>query len=65
MLEFSKLSSGTQMLKGNKARKKKKEKGRDLKFDLQIFLVAVVVITDLFWGGNKVQSVVCFCGQVC
>lgn len=44
---------------------KKNPKGRELKFDLQIYLVDVVEITELFYGGNKVQYVVCFRGQVC
>lgn len=44
---------------------KKNPKGRELKFDLQIYLVDVVEITELFYGGNKVQCVVCFRGQVC
>lgn len=60
---FLKPFSGAYKLKCNKG--EKKPRGRDLKFDLQTYLVDVVEITELFCGGNKVQCVVFSCGQVC
>lgn len=59
---FLKLFSDTYKLKSNE-QKKYIYIGRVVKFDLRIYRVDVIV-TEVFFGGNKVHCAVCFYGQV-